>query len=114
MKWTSSEVERRRQVEAGKTVVANLRADKQLISWAKKAGCLVRICRPTKWGNPFKLGRDGDRKTVMRKHKSYIKKKPDLLAELPKLEGKVLACWCSPEQCHGDELIRLLGARRRK
>jgi hypothetical protein len=32
---------------------------------------------------------------------------PDLLARLPELRGKVLGCWCHPEQCHGDTLAEL-------
>ena len=37
--------------------------------------------------------------------------KPELLARLPELEGKILACWCKPEACHGDVLLRLIEER---
>ncbi len=37
----------------------------------------------------------------------WLRTQPDLLAALPELEGKVLGCWCSPQECHGDVLIRL-------
>ena len=33
--------------------------------------------------------------------------------ELPELEGKTLACWCKPEACHGDVLLRLVAERQR-
>ncbi len=28
--------------------------------------------------------------------------------ELMKLKGKNLGCWCKPEGCHGDVLIKIL------
>lgn len=28
------------------------------------------------------------------------------------LEGKTLACWCHPKNCHGDVLIRLLNEKK--
>ena len=29
-------------------------------------------------------------------------------AEFKKLKNKVLGCWCKPESCHGDIIIKLL------
>ena len=51
--WSDSEIERRKQVEAGETVVANLRTDKALITWAESNELYVRIDRRTVWGNPY-------------------------------------------------------------
>jgi hypothetical protein len=110
MPWLPSEEERRRLVEAGGTVVANLKTDTNLIAWAKKAGKFVRICRPTKWGNPFVIGRDGDRDKVLKQFKAYLKQEAMLRKEVTNLKGKVLGCWCYPEPCHGDQLIRLIEA----
>ena len=73
----------------------------------------VYIGRPLKWGNPFKIGRDGSRKEVVKKYKKWILEQKDLLASLDELDGKVLACWCSPEPCHGDVLIELLENRKK-
>lgn len=67
----------------------------------------VRIDRQTKWGNPYVIGRDGSRSEVIRKFEKYLKTKPELLAALPELTGKVLGCWCAPQACHGDVLVRL-------
>jgi len=67
----------------------------------------VYIGRGSKWGNPFKIGEHGDRSEVIRKYKAYILEKPELLAALPELYGKILGCWCSPKACHGDVLIEL-------
>ncbi len=68
----------------------------------------VYIGRPSKWGNPFVLGRDGNRDEVIALFEAWIKTQPHLLAALPELRGKVLGCWCSPKPCHGDVLVRLV------
>jgi hypothetical protein len=67
----------------------------------------VYIGRPSKWGNPFTIGRDGTREEVIAKYREWIKSQPRLLADLHELEGKVLGCWCSPQACHGDVLSEL-------
>jgi hypothetical protein len=67
----------------------------------------VYIGRPSKWGNPFEIGKDGTRDDVIRKFREWVVKQPDLMASLPELEGKRLGCWCSPQRCHGDVLYEL-------
>lgn len=67
----------------------------------------VYIGRPSEWGNPFVIGPHGDRTEVIRKYEEYLRGRPDLMAKLPELKGKVLGCWCSPQACHGDVLARL-------
>lgn len=32
---------------------------------------------------------------------------PELLAQVPVLRGRVLACWCTPQLCHGHVLAAL-------
>jgi Domain of unknown function (DUF4326) len=64
----------------------------------------VYVGRPTKWGNPFVIGRDGDRQTVIAKHKVWIVRQPTLTAALHELRGKDLVCWCAPEACHAETL----------
>lgn len=67
----------------------------------------VYIGRPSKWGNPFAIGRDGDREEVLKKYEEWIKNQPELLKALPELKDKILGCWCKPQACHGDVLARL-------
>ena len=67
----------------------------------------VYIGRPSKWGNPFSIGKDGNRSDVIRKYTAWIKDQPELLNSLNELKGKTIACWCSPLACHGDVLARL-------
>ena len=73
----------------------------------KQEPCDVRICRPSKWGNPFIIGRDGSRMEVIAKYEIWIESQPALVAALPELRGKRLGCWCAPMPCHGDVLARL-------
>lgn len=61
----------------------------------------------SKWANPFtakKYGREG----ALEAYKKYIITTPELYNTLHELEGKELGCWCSPEPCHGNVLIKLL------
>lgn len=67
----------------------------------------VYIGRPSKWGNPFEIGKDGTRPEVIQKYRAYILSSPKLMADLSELSGKTLGCWCAPQACHGDVLIEL-------
>jgi hypothetical protein len=61
----------------------------------------------SKWANKFKIGRDGTREEVIAQYERWLRAQPDLMAALPELRGKDLACWCAPLPCHGDVLLRL-------
>lgn len=65
------------------------------------------IARPSKWGNPFLIGKDGDRVEVIKKYRAWVLNQPKLLADLQELRGLRLGCWCSPAICHGDILAEL-------
>jgi hypothetical protein len=67
----------------------------------------VYIGRPSKWGNPFSISKDGTRREVIKKYKNYILNNKKLMNDLHELEGKILGCWCKPKACHGDILIEL-------
>ena len=71
----------------------------------------ISIMRPGKWGNPFVIGRDGDRDEVIKKYKTYILENKKLLGDLNELLGKDLVCCCKPKRCHGDVLVELVQAR---
>lgn len=73
----------------------------------KKARYDIYIGRPSRWGNPFEIGKDGDRATVIRKYREWILQQPQLLEDIHQLRGKVIACWCAPLACHGDVLAEL-------
>jgi len=67
----------------------------------------VYVGRPSKWGNPFVIGRDGTRDEVIAKYRAGIVRQPALMAALPVLRSKHLVCWCAPERCHAEVLIEL-------
>ena len=73
----------------------------------KKEPYDVYIGRPGVWGNPFVVGRDGERETLIEKYREYLLNTPDLLLKIPSLQGKTLGCWCKPRACHGDVLAEL-------
>lgn len=80
-----------------KTRVVNVRKDK----------FDVFVGRPSRWGNPFKLGLTDDREAVIAKYEEWLKTQPALMAAIPELRGKALGCYCAPLACHGDVLARL-------
>jgi hypothetical protein len=59
----------------------------------------------SKWANPFKIGRDGDRATVLAKYRDYLLGQPDLLADLHELRRKRLGCWCKPVDGFGGRVL---------
>ena len=83
---------------------------KTTVVHCKRASYDVYIGRPSLWGNPFVIGKDGNRAQVIAKYRAWILKQPQLLKHLPELKGKRLACWCSPQACHGDVLAELADA----
>ena len=65
----------------------------------------VFIGRPSKWGNPFRIGKDGTREEVIEKFRKYFFSRPELMeAARRELKGKVLGCFYFPLGCHGDIL----------
>ena len=69
----------------------------------------VDIGRPSIWGNPYIIGRDGDRATVVAKYKEHFLGSFHLKQlATEKLKGKVLGCYCKPEACHGDIIVDFL------
>ena len=114
------------KVLAGETVVVAMnnfcRPYTPFLRWAKSKGLVVKIDRTSKdWGNPFRVGDDGDISDVMSSYaEHYLPCKFDLMRRIPlELKGKVLACWCKKDNknipglpaedqpCHGDILAAI-------
>lgn len=73
----------------------------------------VFVGRPSKWGNPYKIGYSFEydsyftRDNVIREFTSYLFKS-NLIDDILELRGKNLACWCSEDDdCHADILLDL-------
>lgn len=81
----------------------------------------VYVGRGSVWGNPFRVGVDGDaaqcvaqyaRQMLPYEHgqslRLYLMSEAMLLAIRESLRGKNLACWCPLNQpCHADWLLRM-------
>ncbi len=68
----------------------------------------VYIGRPGPWGNPFEIGKDGDREEVVEKYAKWLLAQPELVEKAKEeLKDKVLGCWCAPKLCHGNILERI-------
>lgn len=69
----------------------------------------VDIMRGTRWGNPFVIGRDGDRADVVRKYRRWlwqaIQTDTGMADAVRQLHGRDLCCCCAPAACHGDVLV---------
>ncbi len=74
----------------------------------------VKVDRSTRFGNPFHLGKDGDRAEIVRRFRDYLARpeqaahRADIRATL---RGKNLACWCPLDgPCHADVLLEVANA----
>lgn len=73
----------------------------------KREECDVRIDRKSEWGNPFLIGKDGNRLEVIARYAEWLPTQAKLMRKLPSLSGKRLGCHCSPQPCHGDVIVAL-------
>ena len=62
----------------------------------------------SKFANPYRITSYSDRTSVLEKYENYIRSSPQLLKCVNELDMKTLGCYCFPEKCHGDILIKIL------
>lgn len=83
----------------------------------------VYIGRPSKWGNPFGIAAETfrpfgplyrsqteftDREQAIFHYRLYLDANPHLkLLAQQELKGKNLVCFCAPQRCHGDILLKI-------
>lgn len=84
--------------------------------WRKDHPDAVIVARPSKWGNPFRVG---ERYLTMRGGHALVRDRAhavELFCEsrqvrrwdMAELRGKDLACWCRLDQpCHADILLEI-------
>lgn len=82
--------------------------------WRKPAGTVV-VARPSRWGNPFRVGIDGDAAACVARYERALRagelavSVADVRAALA---GHDLACWCPLDgPCHADVLVRIANER---
>ena len=78
--------------------------------WRKPPGAVV-VSRPSKWGNPFRIGDPAKggltRQEAVVAYRHMARSNLDE-SELAELRGHDLACWCPLDQpCHADVLLEL-------
>jgi len=73
----------------------------------------VYVGRPSKWGNPYKIGKDGllTVEAVLDAYEKWVRQEIHECDShfLDPLIGKDLACWCPLDKpCHTDVLLKIL------
>ncbi len=80
----------------------------------------VYVGRPSPWGNPFIVGKDGTREECVRSFRDSCNHMAthafkEFVAWMKPLRGKDLACWCPLKDkkgnkvpCHADILLEIL------
>jgi hypothetical protein len=66
----------------------------------------------SKWANPFKLRRNAsvaERAEVITRYEHHLHDS-GLINDIGELRGRDLVCWCAPDPCHGDVLLKLANA----
>lgn len=90
---------------------------KRTKDWQMPKGA-VYVGRPTKWGNPWKIGDFGmSREDVVREHRLWLVRTlafdhPFRRQFIGELRGKDLVCWCPTDlPCHADTLLEFANAQ---
>lgn len=91
--------------------------DLQELSQAANGLPAVNVARPSRWGNPFIIGKDvSSAAEAVKEFRSLTAPHPPHVVPLymglddiaRDLRGKNLACWCKPgAPCHADVLLEL-------
>lgn len=100
------------------TKVVNLRKEKYDVYIGRPSAG-----KPLGFGNPFRIGPDGDRNVVCDKHEAWLRgvaftdfmqaERQWILDHLHELKGKTLGCFCKPARCHGETYIALINEAKR-
>lgn len=70
----------------------------------------VKGTKASKWQNPFNLKNYPLEKSLELYEQNI--RNSELWNELLELDGKILGCWCKPNKCHGDILIKLIEEKK--
>lgn len=106
--------------------VRGMPANKQSVGgrWLRYIARRVGAWESSPLGNPFKIGRDGDRATVIEKYRAWLRGEvargeqyaagvgvapspayneiKNIARDVERGESLALGCWCYPDECHGD------------
>lgn len=71
----------------------------------------VYIGRGSLFGNPYVIGVDGTREEVIEKYAQQFNlalQDPIFKKAVLNLKGKTLGCFCKPQACHGDVIVKYI------
>lgn len=76
------------------------------------------IDRSTRFGNPYRLEKDGGDYTREESVDAYREwfvgeiENDEFRSAVERLRGETLGCWCKPKACHGDVILAFLEGDR--
>ena len=85
-----------------------------LVNLETHTGEYTKITRRTRFGNPYRLIKDGGNYTREESVSEYIShlsekvSKEDFGEDIETLRGDVIGCWCVPKLCHGHVILYYL------
>ena len=89
---------------------------KRTKGWRMPEGA-VYVGRPTKWGNPYKVGRKMPAGLAVLRYRltldGNVFTSPNAFDIMAELHGKDLVCWCPLDKpCHADVLLEMASLAR--
>jgi hypothetical protein len=106
-------MEGRRELEHHRAVPTRIQL-RRTKGWRKPAGVVV-VSRPSRWGNPFRIGVDDDAARCVVLFREALENGEltySVIDVRRELGGRELACWCETTDpggqaclCHGDVLL---------
>lgn len=88
--------------DCGATVV-NIRDGREGVMYIGRAGYRLK---GSIFANPYRLDRFESREACLAAFEAHLRA-TEMIDQLHLIDGQKLACWCSPESCHGDILIKV-------
>lgn len=68
----------------------------------------VYVGRPSDFGNPFSIKSTGSRTEAIKRFEKLVNNKQEFKQQIKnELRGKNLLCWCTPDPCHADILLKI-------
>ncbi len=86
--------------------------------WSKKPNTVyigrnmefyVQGTSKSKWHNPYTVKKYG-LEECLKLYEEHVR--ANMMDKLHELQGKELGCWCHPDRCHGDVLIKLMNEHK--
>lgn len=67
------------------------------------------------WRTPYHRLEKENKEAGLQAYEKYVRENTELLRQIPHLSDTAteLACWCRPDRCHGDVLVKLIDEYRR-